>query len=307
MTRLDLFDLLILVEICRTRSITAAVDRIGLSQPSISIRLGHLRRHFGDPLFVRTAAGMMPTPRMENLLPRITEAAGLLDRENAGQTDFSPARSDRSFRISCSDVAQIVLLPQLLTLFEKVAPHVKIEAAYLDDRTGYRLEAGEVDVAIGFAAEQHAGVYQQRLFTEHYACIAREAHPRIRTRLTTEQYLAEGHVVVSAPGTGYSLLDKELEAGGIHRSIKVRVPSFIGLPEIITSTDLLASVPARLAQTLSASRQIKAFKIPGHVPSYEVRQYWHQRYHRDPGNRWIRQVIFATFANIPEAADAQCE
>lgn len=304
MTRLDLSDFLILKEIHRTHSITAAVDRVGLSQPSISIRLGHLRRHFDDQLFVRTSSGMMPTPRMESLLPGITEAITLLDPESAGHTEFSPERSDRTFRISFSDVAQIVLLPQLLTLLERKAPHVKIEAGSLDDRTGYRLESGETDVSIGFAAEQHAGVYQQRLFTEHYACIARDAHPRIKTGLTEEQFLAEGHVSVIVPGTGYSMMDQELEACGIHRLIKVRVPSFVGLPEIITSTDLLASVPARLAQTLSASRQIKALKIPWHISSYEVRQYWHQRFHRDPGNRWIRQVIFDTFANIPEAADA---
>lgn len=304
MATLGLSDFYILKEILRTRSISAAVEQVGLSQPSISIRLSHLRKHFGDPLFVRTSDGMMPTPRMENLLPAIEHALELLEPKG-GVSEFLPAESTRTFRISFSDVGRMVLLPQLLTLLENTAPKLKIEAIDLDERTPRLLESGEAALAVGFAAELQAGFYQQRLFREHYACIARKRHSRIKSRMSRQQFVEESYVAAVAPGTGYWRLDKELEDQGIQRDIKVRIPSFLGLAQIITSTDLLAIMPARLAETWAADGQIKALKIPVPTPSYDVKQYWHERYHRDAGVRWVRQVIFDAFANMPEAGKAR--
>jgi DNA-binding transcriptional LysR family regulator len=186
---------------------------------------------------------------------------------------------------------------------ERHAPKIRLDAAYLDERTGKSLESGETDLAMGYAIELHAGVYQQRLLTEHYVCIVRARHPRVDGNLTVQQFLAEAHVAVVVPGTGYSILDKELAANGMQRKVRVRVQSFVALQEIIIATDLLAVVPARLADSMAASRRIRALPIPGNLPSYEVRQYWHERYHRDPGNRWIRQLIFDTFASPAQSGE----
>lgn len=299
MANLDVSDLLILKEVHRTRSITSSVEQVGLSQPAISVRLSHLRRHFGDALFVRTSEGMMPTPCLEGLLPGIDEALKLLVPNEERQAVFDPAASHRTFRLGLANVAQMVLLPQLLVLFKDCAPHLGIESADLDHQTGRLLESGELDVAVGFAAELHTGFYQQRLFTERYACIARRDHPRVRSRLTTAQFLSEEYVALVAPATGYSLLDKELDRQGMSRRIKVRVSSLLGVGQTVAVTDLLAIVPARLAQTLAMSGQIQALKIPVPTPSYEVRQYWHERYHREPGNCWLRQIMFNAFLDMP--------
>ncbi|MES2535225.1 MAG: LysR family transcriptional regulator [Pseudomonadota bacterium] len=302
MAKLDLADLNILKEIYRTHSITAAMDQIGLSQPSISVRLSHLRRHFGDPLFVRTSQGMKPTPRMESLLPAIRQSIELLGTGGGGLDEFEPAASTRKFRISMTDVGYIVLFPHLMNLFERHAPGLRIEGINLDKQTAHLLEDGEADIAIGFAAELHGAFYQQRLATAYYACIARKGHPRIGTKLTKRAIVEEAHVAVDAPGTGYWKLDKALEKQGIQRSVKVCVPSYLGLAQIIASTDMLAIVPARLGQTLSAAGNIKTLAIPVPTPSYEVKQYWHERYHRDPANRWLRQVILDAFNSMPQAA-----
>ena len=299
MANLDLEDFLILKEIYRTRSITASVEQIGLSQPSISIRLNHLRRHFGDALFVRTAEGMMPTPLLEKLLPRIDVASELLSPPGTETADFDPTSSSRTFRISLAHVAQMTLFPELLTLLEKQAPNVRTESMELDRETGSLLESGQVDVAIGFAIELNRGFYQQRLITEHYVCIARHDHPRIRASLSKEQFLAESYVETVAPATGHSLLNKALEERGIERTIKVRVSSLLGMEKIVASTELVAIVPSRLGRTLAQGGRIKLLKIPVPIPSYEVRQYWHERYHQEPGNRWLRQFIFDAFLDMP--------
>lgn len=301
MANLDLYDFLILKEISRTRSVTGAVEHVGLSQPSISMRLSHLRRHFDDPLFVKTSEGMLATPRLQELMPELERAIKLLTPNGSDSAPFDPATSDRTFRICFSHVAQMVLFPQLLSVLEDEAPNIKIHSMDLDSQTAKLLETGDVDLAVGFVLEFNRGFYQQRLFTERYACIARSGHPRIHERLTAEQLLDEEFASLVAPITGYSSLDKTLEENGIQRKIKVQVPSFLGLGQAIATTNLLAIIPARLAYTLAAEGSVQAFEMPVPSPSYEVRQFWHERFHREPGNTWLRQIMFRCFVDMPGA------
>lgn len=298
MANLDLADLLILKEIHRTRSITRSVEHVGLSQPSISIRLNQLRKHFSDPLFVRTSEGMLPTPRMESLLPRIEEALALLTPEGVADT-FDPDRSTRSFRLALAHVAQLALLPELVALLDRRAPGLRVECTDLGPQTGRQLESGEVDLAIGYPTELHAGFYQQRLLTEHYACVARRDHPRLGDRLSMKQFLSEAYVSLDAPATVHARLDKVLEERGIARKVKIRVPSLLGMGQMITTTDLLAILPTRVCRMLARDTAIKVLKLPFVLPSYDVCQYWHERYHQEPGHIWLRQTLFHSFLDMP--------
>lgn len=298
MSNLDISDLLILKEIHRTGSITQSVDHIGLSQPSISIRLNHLRKHFGDALFVRTSTGMQATPRLEALLPKIELALELL-APNAADTQFEPLTSTRTFRLALAHVAHMALLPELIALLNTCAPNLKLESVELGPQTGKQLETGEVDIAIGYPTELQAGIYQQRLLTERYACVARRNHPRVGARLSMKQLLKEEYVSLDAPATVHAKLDKILEERGIERNVKIKICSLLGIDQIITSTDLLAILPARVARALETDASIKMLELPFNLPSYDVCQYWHERYHHEPGHIWLRQTIFNAFLDMP--------
>ncbi len=296
---LSLLDCLMLKEIRKAGSLTGAVEQVGLSQPAISIRLGRMRKHFGDPLFVRTSEGMQPTPFLENLMPDVERAINLLNPQGGIYQPFDPATSTRRFRLALSHVAQMVTLPELLFLLKHAAPNVQLDSVDLDGMTSNLLENGKLDVAIGYTTDLYNGFYQQRLFTENYACIARADHPLQGHELTREQFFEARHLALVAPATGHSLLDKALEERGVERNVAVRVSSLLGIGEIIASTDLLAIVPARLARTLALKGTIKTMALPFPPLCYEVRQYWHQRYHHDAGNNWLRKLIFDNFTNPP--------
>lgn len=298
MATLDLADLLILKDVYRTRSITRSVENIGLSQPSISIRLNQMRKHFADPLFVRTSQGMMPTPRLESLLPRIEQALALLSPEGV-QDSFEPQHSSRVFRLALAHVSQLALLPELVALLDRQAPGLRIECLDLGPATGKQLETGDVDLAIGYATELHSGFYQQRLLTEHYACVARSDHPRISHKLSMKQFLSEAFVSLDAPATVHARLDNVLEEIGIKRRVKVRVPSLLGMEKMITSTELLAILPSRVCRMLALDGSVKVLALPFTLPSYDVNQYWHERYHQEPGHVWLRQTIFDSFLDMP--------
>jgi DNA-binding transcriptional LysR family regulator len=288
---IDLKDLEILEAVYKTRNVSQASDKVGLSQPSISIRLGRLREHFRDPLFVRTSAGMQPTPKLDTLMPSVHQSLSLLDGSVLQQPRFDPRISDRKFRLCMTDVGQMVFLPSLLVQLESIAPGVRLEVLNLSTEAPRLLESGDADMATGFTVEIQAGFYQQALLQDHFVCMVSRNHPRIGSRLTRKQFETEQQIDVVTRGTGHWLLYKALEDARIARRVAARVPSFLGLAQIVSHSNLLALVPARLGTLLSEEANVRTLPAPIKLPSYTVKQYWHERFHRDPGNVWLRGLI----------------
>ncbi|TCP13016.1 DNA-binding transcriptional LysR family regulator [Crenobacter luteus] len=278
-------------EIYKTRSVTRAAENLGVGQPTVSIALAKLREHFDDPLFVRISNAMAPTP-MARALEQPVRAA--LDAANAvfgHRVEFDPARSERTFTISMTDISQLVLLPRLSTYLRKTSPGVHIDVVPLSADTARLLESGEADLALGFMPQLEAGFYQQALFRQRYVCVAGADHPRIRDALTLAQFEAEEHAVVTSSGTGHLILEREIARQGIARRIALRVPNYLGVAFVVEQTDMLVTIPERLAEVLEGRGRFKAFPVPFELPDYAVKQHWHERFHHDPGNRWLRKAI----------------
>lgn len=300
--QLDLRHLRIFVALFGARNVTRAAEMVGLSQSSVSVVLAQLREHYGDPLFVRTSGGMQPTPRAEQLAPLVRQAIHLLDQSLLPAAEFAPAEIARVFRLRMTDVGQKTLLPGLLARVLQIAPNVKIEVANLSHETAHQLEAGDADLAMGFTEEIRAGFYRQKLFDEGFACIVARNHPRIVERMTLNQLQQERHVKVLLSATAHSIVDKILARKGIDRVFAVTVPTFLGLGQVIATSELVAIVPLRLGAIFVEECAVKMVSVPVAFPSYAVNQYWHDRYHRDPGNAWLRSVVYEIASGLPLAA-----
>lgn len=291
MQNLEIRLLQVFDEIYKTRSVSRAADSLGLGQPAVSIALGKLRQHFGDPLFVRTSTGMDPTPLGEELVQPVRRAIDALQAALGYRSVFDPATVERSFRIAMTDISQLVLLPGLWARLRKVAPGVHIDVANLSADTARLLEAGEVDLALGFMPQLDAGFYQQALFRQHYVCLASAEHPRVQGSLSLAQFEAEEHAVVTTSGTGHLFVDRELARQNITRKVALRVPNFLGVAFVVERTDLLVTIPTRLGEMLEGRGRFRAYAVPFPLPDYAVKQHWHERYHHDPANRWLRGLI----------------
>jgi DNA-binding transcriptional LysR family regulator len=278
-------------EIYKTRSVTRAAENLEIGQPTVSIALAKLREHFDDPLFVRISNSMEPTPMARELELPVRTALNALSQVFGHRIDFDPATSDRTFCISMTDISQLVLLPKLWAHLRRTSPGVHIDIVPLSADTPRMLESGEADLALGFMPQLEAGFYQQSLFRQRYICLASTDHPRIRDGLTLAQYEAEEHAVVTSSGTGHLLLDREIARQGITRNIALRVPNYLGIAFVIEQTDMLVTIPQRLGEILEGRGKFRVFPVPFEMPDYAVKQHWHERYHHDPGNRWLRQVI----------------
>jgi DNA-binding transcriptional LysR family regulator len=296
MAKLDLEWLAVFDEIYKTGSVSRAAERLGLAQATASIALNKLRAHFGDKLFCRTSKGMEPTPRAEQIYPDLREVMRLLEKARGTGSRFEPADAAREFRMSMTDISEIVLLPTLLNHLRSVAPKVHIEAEKISVDSPRRLETGEVDLAVGFMPNLEAGFYQQTLFTQDFVCLAAKYHPRIGSKISRTAYLNEGHIVVTTSGTGHSIVDKVMAQQGIEREVVLRLPSFLGVARIVAQTELLVIVPRLLGERLVSQEEIKLLDPPISLPSYSVKQHWHDRFHGDPGNMWLRRTMAELFS-----------
>lgn len=292
---MDMRLLTIFDEIYKTKSVTRAGQNLDLPQTSVSLALGRLRRQFNDPLFVRTSKGMEPTPHARELVKPLRQALQILQAATRQQVVFDPARSERQFRISMTDFSHLEFLPSLINRVNELAPSVQIEILRITPDTASLLESGDSDLAVGFMPELDAGFFQQNLFQQNFACVVRKTHPRIGARMTENLYKRESHVVITAAGTGQDLVEKTLTRQGIQRKITLSLPTLPGLGNLLANTDLVATVPVRVAQTLVRIAQVKLLAPPIAFPSFMIKQHWHERYQHDPANRWLRSQIADLF------------
>lgn len=296
MSKLDLEWLAVFDEVYKTGSVSKAADRLGMAQAAASTMLNKLRAHFDDRLFARTAQGMQPTPYAQRLSVHVREVLAQLDQARGSRGGFVPGEARRSFRICMTDISEVVLLPGLIDHLRRQAPGVHLETEIISTDSGRRLEDGEVDLAVGFMPQLDAGFYQQTLFMQNFVCLAARNHPRIGARLTRRRFEAEAHAVISSSGTGHAIVDKTLARLGLARDVVVRLSSFLSVARIVAHTELIVIVPRILGEVLATQEPVRLLEPPFALPSYAVKQHWHERFHADAGNMWLRRTVAQLFA-----------
>lgn len=281
------------------KSLTRAATLLGTTQPAISKVLAKLRLEFQDPLFVRVGATMQPTPKAvllaEPLRTLLTQAEAL------GRTPmrFDPASSLRQYRLLVSDVGQLRFLPPLMNALTTQGPHVQLVALPLDMRQFQaQLETGVADVALGAFPRATQGLRRQRLYSEGYLSVARADHPRLAQLTSRAGFLAERHIIVAASYTGHGahvMAEQALTTEIPADRIILSVPSFVGAALAAARGQAIATLPGRFAQDFGRELGLVAFRPPLMLPKIEIAQYWHERYHRDPGHQWLRALVHRTF------------
>lgn len=295
MSKLDLDWLAVFDAVYKTGSVSKAAEQLGLAQAAASTMLNKLREHFDDRLFTRTARGMQPTPHAERIHPHLREALAQLEAARGSRSAFDPAQARRNFRICMTDISEVVLLPGLLDHLRRVAPGVHLETEIISTASGRRLEDGEVDLAVGFMPQLDAGFYQQTLFMQNFVALVARNHPRVGARLTKKRFEAEAHAVISSSGTGHAIVDTTLARLGVQRNVVARLSSFLSVARIVAHTELVVIVPRVLGEVLATQEPVRLMELPFALPAYAVKQHWHERFHADAGNAWLRRTVAQLF------------
>jgi DNA-binding transcriptional LysR family regulator len=298
--QLDLNLLHVLAAIHRTRSVTAAGKALSLSQSATSNALARLRQFFNDELFVRSPTGLQPTRLCEQVAPAVLAQLRSLESLVTGQEEFVPATSDMHWKLSLSDLGEMLFLPELASALRTEAPHARlsnISVAAAD--VAAALESREIDCALGILQPRHRGINAELLFREQYVAVTsphwRPPVGRAGRSLSPAQLARSSLVVASPTATFHSSVEQMLARMKLADRIVLRARHFGALPELALSTDLVAIVPQAYANNLQQRHDFRVWRL-AQAPFYDVRLVWHASTARDPAHRWMRALLQRLFA-----------
>lgn len=298
--QLDLNLLRVLSAIHRTGSVTTASKVLSLSQPATSNALARLRHFFGDELFVRAPGGLQPTRLCERVAPAVMAQLRLLETLVTGHEAFDPVNSDTRWRLSMSDLGEMMFLPPLAAALRARAPNTHLSNVSVGaDQVATALEEREIDCAVGILQPRHRGINADLLFQERYVAISsatwKPTSGRSGKSLSTRQ-LAESALVVSSPtATFHGSVEAMLARMKLDGRIVLRTRHFGALPELALNTDLLAIVPDMYARSMQRRYAFRIWEL-AQAPSYDVRLVWHASTGKDPAHQWMRALIHELFA-----------
>jgi DNA-binding transcriptional LysR family regulator len=299
LARLDLNLLLVFHHLLREKRVSRVATVLGMSQPAVSSALGRLRTSLGDALFLRTQRGMEPTPYALQLAEPVAAALDGLQQALNVRASFDPATSERRFTLAMTDVGEMYFLPVLMDALAQVAHGVTLNVVAV---TGASLKddmaSGRTDLALGLLPQLQAGFFQQALFRQPYVCLMREGHPLAsQSALTLTDFAAADHVRVIAAGTGHGRVDEALERQGLQRRIRLTVPHYVALGDVLGHSNLIATVPERFAQRVTGPFALTTRTLPLAVDGSAIHQFWHARLHKDPGHQWLRTQVTQLFGD----------
>jgi len=299
--QLDLNLLRVLVALHRTGSVTGAGHLLALSQPATSHLLAKLRDSFGDELFIRTPKGLKPTPLCERIAPAIQAQLAELESTLTEDQPFDPGRQAMDWRVSLSDLGEMMFLPGLAGVLRQHAPLATIaNVSVVAQDVSAALDAREIDFAIGILHSNHKTVHKQTLFEENYVAVSskewRPPEGATRRQLSMRQFESAEFVIASPTATFQGGVEKLLDEHQLSQKVILRARHFGAIPELISQTDLLAIVPRMYAQSLATRLGFRLWELPISSPQYTVNLLWHNSTDHDGAHLWMRQQIRHLFA-----------
>lgn len=285
--RIDLNLMVLFEAIYRMRNLTSAGRSLGLSQPAMSHALSRLRWVFKDPLFVRAPRGLQPTSLADEIAPSLTEGLATI-RAGFERKHFDPATSSRIFTIAMADIGEFVHMPHLLRAL-RATPGVRIRTLDIPaPRRRAALAEGEADLATANTAADRP--IRCELIGEHgYKTVVRDDHPLIRSKLTLGQFRKAKHLLIMGTRHG-EVIERVLRSSAVNADIAAQVGSFLSVAAILPQTDLVATVPSGIARAMAHMSPVRLFEPPIALPKARIYLWLHERYDRDPGNTWLRDL-----------------
>lgn len=295
---IDLSLIKVFIIIYETKNISHAAERLNLSQPSVTYNLNRLRKFLNDPLFERDKFGVKPTKLAQSLYPSFRQSISDIEKAITASQEFNPKTSQRVFRLGLSDLGEICLLPSLIQFLSKEAPFIKIEIEEIQsNKVEEWLVEDFLDVAVFNSSYTVMPKIESRnLFEERYMCIAHKQHPRVQHQLSLEQYLQEKHAAIKS--SGHIEIDQKLKELGLKRNIMLELPHFSVLQDVVTSSELLVTLPSRAAKVYERNSEVNVFELPFALKSFNVSANWYNHHDDLEARTWFIQSIQNIFQRL---------
>jgi DNA-binding transcriptional LysR family regulator len=277
----------------RTRNVSRAAELLDLTQPATSQGLSRLRTLIQDPLFMRTAGGVQPTPKAQRLAEPVRQALATLEQALGETAGFDPAQSTRTFQIHMSDIGESRFLPELMVALRERAPGVRVQTQPVPrEQLMEALDAGRIDVAFGFLPMVKDS-QRVRLLEDRYVVLLREGHPFTRKRRSGAALLQGLRELEFVAVRSHAETLRIVQQMQLEDRLRLVTEHFLVLPSIVKATDLAAIMPRNIARGFEDGYAIVEPAFPQR--DFVVSLHWSKRFEADPGHRWLRGVIEELF------------
>jgi len=291
--RLDLNLLTVFDTVMAEKNMSRAADKIGMSQPALSLAVSRLRKIVGDPLFVRSGHGVKPTPKAQDMALPISKALQIISEAFGTDNTFDISSSNRHFNLALGDAGDLLILPHLMKHIEAHKSNIQIDTVPLQsDNAKKRMLLGEIDLCLWIEPfdVNEKGICSQKIAIERNVCVVRKDHPISTDSLTYEQYSEQNHIVLGFPKNyGATVIDRELWQSNFKRGYSVKVHNLHAYPRILNSTNLVATLPYRVALKFADEHDLRIIESPikHDLPIYLS---WPEIFNSDPGHQWLRNL-----------------
>jgi len=293
LSRFDLNLLLVFEALLTEGHVTRAGRRLKLSQSATSSALGRLRDVMQDDLFVRTADGMIPTPRALELAEPLRQALRDVRAALDGGA-FDPATVERTFTVSASDYDVALHVPRLAQRLSKEAPGIDLRILpHINVDAVAQVDTAEVDAALGWFPRAPQRLHTELLLEESFVCVMRRKHPLAGDLLTLNDFAAAPHLLVTLVGDTSGIIDDLLAERGLERRVAMTIPHFAAAPSVLANSDLIATLPKRLSDRFADQYGLIARELPFESHRTRHEMIWHPRVDRHPAHQWLRDIIKA--------------
>ena len=303
--KIDLHLIRVLHTVLTERSVSKAAIRLGMYQPAVSASLKKLRELAGDPLLVRSGAGMVPTDAGLRMLAPSASILRAAESMFSDARSFEPGSTRQTFRIAASDFLDPLFLPRLVAQIKQQAPHCVIEILPLSAESDYRtrLAQGDMDVVIGNWLKPPEDLHLGRLFGDEVVCLVAHDHPAVRRASQggwdAASWLAAEHIAPTPTHPGArGVIDEHLDSLGLQRNITARCPHFGLIPSMVASSLLVLTTGRQYCERFTDRLPVKILPCPVPFPRLLYYQLWHERTHHSSAGRWLRERVKSVAASL---------
>jgi DNA-binding transcriptional LysR family regulator len=293
---LDLNLLRVFAILMAESNVTRAAARLSLSQSAVSNALNRLRQSLGDVLFEKTATGIRPTARAQELWSVMQPHFEAL-KQAISPDAFDPATFSGTFKIAMSDYTAERVMPRLGEYLGRCAPSMRIGLVQYDLVNLQNVfDRGVADLAIGGYlndASRGGGIRTHELWPIHWSCLMRKEHPLAKGPLTLQRFLAARHLDVLFPGAQTPLYDSILAARSLRRNLLLTLHTYAPALAIIERSDFIGVLPTSLLDLSPYANRLVSRQPPVQMPARPYCLIWHPRWDGHPAHQWLRQSIAA--------------
>lgn len=300
--RIDLSLLVMFDAVLEERHVARAAEKLNLTPSAVSHGLNRLRRLMKDPLFLKTPKGVAPTERALALAAPIAEILVRVDGVISTAGPFDPRSAERRFVIGAPDAISTTFITPLLELLQREGPRIDVRILQLMPQhfgkptnqvwhsTLAELDTQRLDLAVLPIGPLTPRFTEALLFEEDFVVTMRRDHPFARAP-TLKSYLAMRHMLVSAIGDAYGVVDEKLAKRGFSRRIALTVPNFMMALAQLAETDLIATLPRHLVMRHAARFGLESAPVPFPWQADPVRVVASKAAMADAGIAWMFDAI----------------